>query len=79
MQETQRTSKVYDEQGADELCFLDITASVENRGLLLDIVNQNSKQMFYASYCRGRREVCRGLENYYLQELIKFLLILQQF
>ena len=39
-------AKVYDEQGADELCFLDITASVENRGLLLDIVNKTANQCF---------------------------------
>ena len=39
-------AKVYDEQGADELCFLDITASIENRGLLLDIVNKTANQCF---------------------------------
>ena len=37
------SAKAYDEQGADELCFLDITASVENRGLLFDIVNNTAK------------------------------------
>ena len=39
-------AKVYDQQGADELCFLDITASIENRGLLLDIVNQTANNCF---------------------------------
>ena len=39
-------AKIYDEQGADELCFLDITASVENRGLLLDIVNKTANKCF---------------------------------
>ena len=39
-------AQVYDEQGADELCFLDITASVENRGLLLDIVNKTANKCF---------------------------------
>ena len=28
----------YDQAGADELCFLDITASHEDRGILLDVV-----------------------------------------
>ena len=28
-------AKIYDEQGADEVCFLDITASHENRDCLL--------------------------------------------
>ncbi|MBF96100.1 MAG: Imidazole glycerol phosphate synthase subunit HisF [Alphaproteobacteria bacterium MarineAlpha9_Bin4] len=39
-------AKIYDRQGADELCFLDITASVENRELLLDIVNKTAKNCF---------------------------------
>ena len=40
------SAKVYDEQGADELCFLDITASLENRGLLFDIVNNTAQKCF---------------------------------
>ena len=39
-------AKIYDQQGADELCFLDITASIENRGLLLDIVNKTANNCF---------------------------------
>ncbi|MEM7493968.1 MAG: imidazole glycerol phosphate synthase subunit HisF [Pseudomonadota bacterium] len=39
-------AKAYDEQGADELCFLDITASHENRGTLLDIVSATAEQCF---------------------------------
>src|SRR5207245_11101154 len=35
----------YDEQGADELTFLDITASYDNRGLLLNIVEQVASQV----------------------------------
>ena len=40
------SAKAYDAQGADELCFLDITASIENRGLLFDIVNNTAKKCF---------------------------------
>ena len=36
----------YDEQGADELTFLDITASSDNRGLILGIVEQVASQVF---------------------------------
>lgn len=36
----------YDEQGADELTFLDITASSDNRGLLLHIIEQVASQVF---------------------------------
>ncbi len=36
----------YDAAGADELCFLDITASQENRGTLLDIVRRTAERCF---------------------------------
>ena len=37
---------VYDKAGADELCFLDITASHENRGTLLDVVRRTAEVCF---------------------------------
>ncbi|MEQ1600324.1 MAG: imidazole glycerol phosphate synthase subunit HisF [Methylophilaceae bacterium] len=36
----------YDEQGADELTFLDITASSDDRGLILHIIEQVASQVF---------------------------------
>ncbi|PCJ87321.1 MAG: imidazole glycerol phosphate synthase subunit HisF [Hyphomicrobiales bacterium] len=36
----------YDAAGADELCFLDITASVEARGILLDVVRETAEHCF---------------------------------
>lgn len=36
----------YDAQGADELCFLDITASHENRSILLDVVERTAECCF---------------------------------
>jgi cyclase len=39
-------AKRYDDQGADELCFLDITASSDNRGLILNIIEQVASQVF---------------------------------
>ena len=39
-------ARVYDAQGADELCFLDITASHENRGTLLDVVRRTAEHCF---------------------------------
>jgi imidazole glycerol-phosphate synthase subunit HisF len=36
----------YDEQGADELTFLDITASSDNRGLILRIIEEVAAQVF---------------------------------
>jgi cyclase len=37
---------LYDRAGADELCFLDITASHENRGTLLDVVRRTAEVCF---------------------------------
>src|SRR5579872_5790355 len=37
---------LYDKEGADELCFLDITASHENRGTLLDVVHRTAEVCF---------------------------------
>jgi len=39
-------AKVYDMQGADELCFLDISASHEGRGIMLDVVAKTAEQCF---------------------------------
>ena len=39
-------AKVYDEQGADELCFLDITASSDNRNIILDVVKKTANKCF---------------------------------
>ena len=39
-------AKLYDEMGADELCFLDITASHEDRGTILDIVKRTAEVCF---------------------------------
>jgi imidazole glycerol-phosphate synthase subunit HisF len=36
----------YDGAGADELCFLDITASHENRGIMLDVVRRTAQACF---------------------------------
>ena len=39
-------AKAYDRAGADELCFLDITASHEDRGILLDVVSRTAEHCF---------------------------------
>jgi imidazole glycerol-phosphate synthase subunit HisF len=39
-------AKFYDAEGADELCFLDITASAENRATLYDVVRRTAEQCF---------------------------------
>ena len=39
-------ARLYDAEGADELCFLDITASHENRDTLYDAVSRTAEQCF---------------------------------
>jgi cyclase len=39
-------AKIYDKGGADEICFLDITASSENRKILLDKVSETARSCF---------------------------------
>jgi imidazole glycerol-phosphate synthase subunit HisF len=39
-------ARIYDREGADELCFLDITASHENREIILDVVARTAEEVF---------------------------------
>ena len=50
----------YDAAGADELTFLDITASHENRGIILDVVAPHRGSLLHASDRRRRRAHHRG-------------------
>ena len=39
-------ARLYDRAGADELCFLDITASHEDRSIMLDVVRKTAEECF---------------------------------
>ena len=39
-------AKIYNDNGADEICFLDITASNENRNTILEVVKKTTKKCF---------------------------------
>jgi len=39
-------AKAYDESGADEICFLDIAATIENRDVTVDLVRKTSERCF---------------------------------
>ena len=39
-------ARIYDEAGADELCFLDITASSDSRDIILDVVARTATKCF---------------------------------
>ena len=39
-------AKIYNDNGADEICFLDITASHENRNIILEVVKKTTEKCF---------------------------------
>lgn len=52
-------ARKYNAQGADELVFLDITASVEKRGIMLEIVRRVAEQVFIPfTVGGGIRNIC---------------------
>jgi cyclase len=56
-------AKIYDEQGADELTFLDITASHEERGIILDVVRRTAEQVFMPLTVGGGIKVLDDIRN----------------
>jgi len=58
-------AKIYSQGGADEICFLDITASNENRETIFDIVKKTSENCFVPLTVGG------GVKN--LQDINKLL------
>lgn len=59
-------AKAYDAAGADELCFLDIAATLENRGTMLDVVRRTAAECFMPLTVGG------GVKN--LDDIRKLLL-----
>ena len=53
----------YDAAGADELCFLDITASHENRGILLDVVKRTAEACFMPLTVGGGVRTLEDIRN----------------
>tara|TARA_Y100000590_G_scaffold81028_1_gene90007 strand:- start:62 stop:820 length:759 start_codon:yes stop_codon:yes gene_type:complete len=44
--EPSEQAKIYNDSGADEICFLDITASNEDRSIILDVVKKTTEKCF---------------------------------
>jgi imidazole glycerol-phosphate synthase subunit HisF len=53
----------YDEAGADELCFLDIAASHENRGTLIDVVRRTAEVCFIPLTVGGGVRTTEDIRN----------------
>ena len=56
-------ARSYNDQGADELTFLDITASSDNRGLLFDIIEKVANQIFIPLTVGGGVRNCDDIRN----------------
>lgn len=56
-------ARIYDAAGADELCFLDITASHENRGIILDVVARTAEQVFMPVTVGGGVREMKDIRN----------------
>src|SRR4051794_11390226 len=56
-------AKAYDAAGADELAFLDITASHEKRGILLDVVRQTAEACFMPLTVGGGVRTTEDIRN----------------
>ena len=56
-------AKIYENQGADELCFLDITASNENRNIILDTVKKTADKCFMPLTVGGGVRALEDIRN----------------
>ena len=56
-------AKFYSENGADEICFLDITASNENRDIILEVVRKTSENCFVPLTVGGGVKELKDISN----------------
>lgn len=56
-------ARIYNDQGADELCFLDITATSDNRGTILDVVRRTAECVFMPLTVGGGVRTLQDIRN----------------
>ena len=56
-------AKVYNDNGADEICFLDITASHENRSIILEVVKKTTEKCFVPLTVGGGIRTIKDISN----------------
>ena len=56
-------ASIYDKGGADEICFLDITASNENRNTIIDVVNKTAEKCFVPLTVGGGIRTIENIRN----------------
>ena len=56
-------AKIYNDNGADEICFLDITASHEDRNIMLEVVKKTTKKCFVPLTVGGGVRSIKDISN----------------
>ena len=56
-------AKIYNDQGADEICFLDISASHENRNTMLEVVKKTTEKCFVPLTVGGGVRTIEDINN----------------
>jgi len=56
-------AKIYNDNGADEICFLDITASNENRNIILDTIKKTTERCFIPLTVGGGIRNLKDIKN----------------
>lgn len=56
-------ARAYDRDGADEICFLDITATLEDRGAILDVIERTAREVFVPLTVGGGVRVVADVER----------------
>ncbi len=56
-------AKIYNDNGADEICFLDITASHEDRGIILEVVKKTTEKCFVPLTVGGGVRTIEDIKN----------------
>ena len=56
-------AKIYNDQGADEICFLDISASHENRNTMLEVVKKTTEKCFVPLTVGGGVRTLEDINN----------------
>ena len=56
-------AKIYNDNGADEICFLDITASYEKRNILLEVVKKTTEKCFVPLTVGGGVRTIEDINN----------------
>ena len=56
-------AKIYNDNGADEICFLDIAASHENRDIILDVVKKTTDKCFVPLTVGGGVRTLEDISN----------------